>query len=84
MNINWKVRLKNKPFLITFCTTVLTFIYTILGIFSIVPPVSQSVVIEFIAAAINILVAVGIVVDPTTTGITDSSQAMKYNTPSSN
>lgn len=84
MNINWKVRLKNKPFLITFCTTILTFIYTILGLFSIVPPVSQSMIIELIAAAVNILVAIGIVIDPTTTGFTDSSQAMKYNTPSSN
>lgn len=81
MNINWKVRLKNKPFLIAFCTTVLTFIYTILGIFSIVPPISQSMVIELIAAAVNILVAVGIVIDPTTTGLTDSSQAMSYASP---
>lgn len=81
MNINWKVRFKNKTFLVTFITTVLTFIYTILGMFDIVPSVTQNMVSDIILAVINVLVAVGVVSDPTTKGITDSQQALTYDSP---
>ena len=84
MNINWKVRFKNKTFLVTFITTVLTFIYTILGMFDIVPSVTQNMVSDIILAVINVLVAVGVVSDPTTKGITDSQQALTYDSPKQN
>ncbi len=78
--INWKVRLKNKTFLITFITTILSFIYTMLGMFGVVPSVAQSTIGDLVLAVINVLVAVGIVVDPTTAGISDSEQALTYET----
>ena len=81
MNINWRVRLKNKPFLLSFCTTVLTFVYSILGMSGIVPSITQTMAGDLITALIGILVAVGIVVDPTTTGVTDSAQALTYTEP---
>ena len=81
MKINWTVRFKNKTFLIAFVGTVLTFVYTILGMFDIVPSVTQNMVTDVIMALINILVALGVVTDPTTQGIGDSSQAMSYTIP---
>lgn len=81
MKINWTVRFKNKTFLIAFVGTVLTFVYTILGMFDIVPSVTQNMVTDVIMALINILVALGVVTDPTTQGITDSNRALTYTQP---
>ena len=79
MKINWKVRFKNKTWLVTFLLAVLAFVYQILGMFDVVPPVTQDMVTQLIAAVINILVAVGVVIDPTTSGVSDSNRAMTYN-----
>ena len=81
MKINWTVRFKNKTFLVAFVGTVLTFVYTILGMFDIVPSVTQNMVTDVIMAIINILVAVGVISDPTTKGVTDSNQALTYTAP---
>ncbi len=81
MKINWKVRFKNKTWLVTFLIAVLAFVYQILGMFDIVPPVTQDMATQLISAVINILVAIGVVIDPTTAGAGDSQQAMTYNEP---
>ena len=81
MKINWKVRFKNKTWLVTFLLAVLAFVYQILGMFDVVPPVTQDMATQLIAAVINILVAIGVVIDPTTAGAGDSQQAMTYNEP---
>lgn len=81
MKINWKVRFKNKTWLVTFLLAVLAFIYQILGMFDIVPPVTQDMATQLISAVINILVAIGVVIDPTTAGAGDSQQALTYQEP---
>lgn len=81
MRINWKVRFKNKTWLVTFLLAVLAFIYQIFGMFDIVPPVTQDMATQLISAVINILVAVGVVIDPTTAGAGDSQRAMTYDSP---
>lgn len=81
MKINWKVRFKNKTWLVTFLLAVLSFLYQVLGMFDIVPPVTEDMATQLIAAVVNILVAVGVVIDPTTAGASDSQQAMTYNEP---
>ena len=81
MKINWKVRFKNKTWLITFLIAVLAFVYQILGMFDVVTPVTQDMATQLIAAVVNILVAVGVVIDPTTAGAGDSEQALNYNEP---
>lgn len=81
MKINWKVRFKNKTWLITFLIAVLAFVYQILGMFDVVPPVTQDMATQLITIVVNILVAVGVVIDPTTSGASDSQQAMTYNEP---
>ena len=81
MKINWKVRFKNKTWLVTFLLAVLAFVYQILGMFDVVPPVTQDMATQLISAVINILVAVGVVIDPTTSGASDSKQALNYHEP---
>lgn len=81
MKINWKVRFKNKTWLITFLITILAFIYQILGMFDIVPPITQDMATQLITIIVNMLVAVGVVIDPTTAGTSDSEQAMTYEEP---
>ena len=81
MKINWKVRFKNKTWLITFLIAVLAFVYQILGMFDVVTPVTQDMATQLITIVVNILVAVGVVIDPTTAGASDSEQALKYDKP---
>ena len=82
MRINWKVRLQNKTWLLAMLAAIVAFVYQVLSLCGVVPAVSQDQITQLIALVINILVALGIVVDPTTTGVTDSQQAMTYDKPS--
>lgn len=81
MRINWKVRFKNKTWLIAFLAAIVAFVYRLLGMVGIVPAVSQDMVTQLIAAVINILVAIGVVIDPTTANISDSKEALNYTEP---
>ena len=81
MRINWKVRFKNKTWLVSFLTVILAFVYQVLGMFDIVPAVTQDMAAQLVMAVINILVAVGVVIDPTTAGAGDSDRAMTYERP---
>ena len=79
--INWKVRLRNKTFLCTFVPMVLALIYQILAALGITPSVAESEIEAVLMAIINVLALVGVVVDPTTSGVSDSDQAMTYTEP---
>lgn len=81
MNINWKLRLQNKTTLVALGVLVISFVYQLLGMVGIVPTVQQGVVENLFDMVVKILCLLGIVVDPTTTGINDSIQAMNYATP---
>lgn len=80
MKINWKARFKNASFCITFGVLVVSFVYQVLGLFGIVPGVSQEAVVNVLTIAVNILATIGVVVDPTTPGATDSERALTYYT----
>lgn len=80
MKINIKQRLKNKTFVISMVTLVLAFVYQLLGLFGVVPRVSEDTLTGVIMVVINILSALGILVDPTTDGISDSERALTYGT----
>ena len=84
MKINWKVRFKNGAFLITFFTLLVTFIYNILGMFGVVPAISQELWLNVIIAVIQVLAGLGVVTDPTTTGVSDSTRALNYSEPAKN
>lgn len=80
MKINWKARFKNKTFLITFIALLISFVYQMLGLFGVVPSISEDSLVNFLTILINILATLGVVVDPTTDGIKDSDRAMLYYT----
>lgn len=81
MNINWVLRLKNKATLTALIAAALAFGYQVAGIFGAVPPVSQDELAQAAMLLVNLLVALGVVVDPTTAGIGDSERAMNYTEP---
>ena len=81
MQINWKVRLQNKTWLLAMLAAIVAFAYQALGLLGVVPAVSQDQITQLIGLVVNILVALGIVVDPTTTGVTDSTRALHYDKP---
>nr|DAE14240.1 MAG TPA: holin [Siphoviridae sp. ct0uL16] len=82
MKINWKVRLKNPVFWLTVIPAVITFIYTVLGAFDVVPALSQDVVVNIVTAIITALTTIGVLIDPTTKGVGDSKRALEYDKPS--
>ncbi len=82
MKITWKLRIKNNTTLISLIGVVLSFIYTLLGSLGIVPAISQDNITTLILGVVEALAAVGIIVDPTTTGIEDSTRALGYSEPS--
>lgn len=81
--MNIKLRFKNKATLTAIITCVIAFIYQMMGFLGIVPSVTENMATDLVGIVINIMVALGIIVDPTTAGIGDSIQAMEYETPRS-
>ena len=79
--INWKLRLKNKATMAAIIGCVVAFIYQMLGIFGITAPISEEQITQLIGLVINMLVMLGVLVDPTTSRICDSSRAMEYRKP---
>lgn len=78
MKINFMVRLKNRTFLLTFLITCISFIYQLLGMFEIVPGISSDSLTQTVTMFVNLLAAIGILVDPTTKGVSDSAKALTY------
>lgn len=81
MKMNFLVRFKNPAFLIPFLTTVVAFVYQILGMFGIVPAVTEDSIMQVITLLVNFLAGVGVLVDPTTKGLKDSERALTYTNP---
>lgn len=81
--INFKVRAKNKYFWLSLIPSILVLIQAVLAPFGY--DWDFGVLNQQLTAIINALFVVlsilGIVVDPTTKGISDSTQAMNYNKP---
>lgn len=83
MGINWKVRVKNKAFWIAVIPATLLLLQAVAAVFGIV--VNFSEISDKLLAVVNstfvVLTILGIVTDPTTSGLTDSTQAMTYDKP---
>lgn len=81
MKINWKLRIKNKTTFAALIACITAFVYQILGILGIMTPISEAEVTQVISVIINILVTLGVLVDPTTEGTSDSPRALTYSRP---
>lgn len=66
-----KKRAKNKAFWVSLIAAVVPFVYQILGLVGVVAPISSSEVIKATGLVLNILVAAGVLMDPTTPGVKD-------------
>lgn len=73
--MNFKLRIKNKATLTALIAAAVAFVYQILGIVGVIPAISQSDLTQLLGIVINLLVGLGVVVDPTTQGIRDGVKA---------
>ena len=82
-NINWTVRIKNKNFWLAVITAVLLLVQTVAAVFGYSLDLGEigNRLIAVVNAVFGVLVVLGVVVDPTTAGISDSNRAMNYKKP---
>ena len=83
MKINWKVRAKNKTFWLSLIPALLLLVSQVLALFGVSFDYSQlsEQLTNIVSTVFVILALIGIVVDPTTKGVNDSKQALKYDDP---
>lgn len=81
--INWKVRIKNKVFWISIIPAILLLVQAVAAVFgySIDFTDLTAKLVAVVEAAFVVLAILGIVADPTTSGMSDSSLAMTYEKP---
>lgn len=81
--INWLVRFKNKSFWISFIPAMLLLVQVVAALFGFELELGD--IGDRLLAVVNALFAVlallGVVADPTTAGVSDSTQAMSYTKP---
>ena len=83
MNINWIARLKNKNFWISLIPAVLLLVQTIAAVFGFTLDFGElgNQLLSVVNALFAVLVILGVVNDPTTSGLGDSKQALTYTEP---
>lgn len=83
MNINWKVRIKNKAFWVAIIPAVIVLIQLVASLFGFEIDLSEisGKLVAIVDATFVILAILGIVIDPTTAGLQDSIQAQGYDEP---
>lgn len=81
MKMNWKVRFKNKLWLSSFISAILAIVYTILDVLGIFPEMSEAHFSRLIEAVLLLLSLMGVIIDPTTSGLGDSNRACTYTQP---
>ena len=83
MKINWKVRIKNKVFWVAFIPAILMLIKTVANVFGFNLDMVdiEGNLLSVVEAIFLVLGIVGVITDPTTSGISDSEQALTYESP---
>ena len=81
MKVNWKVRFKNKTWLTMFIGLIVGFAFNMMKMFEIVPVVTENFVMNVVSQVLTFLGLIGVLVDPTTEGLSDSVRAMGYEEP---
>lgn len=83
MKINWKVRIKNKIFWIALIPAMLMLVKSMANLlgFTMDLQLIEANLLEVVEAVFMVLGIMGIVADPTTSGMGDSEQALTYEKP---
>ena len=81
--INWKVRIRNKLFWMEVIPALALVVQAVAAVFGYTINLDTMVgkILTVVDAVFALLVILGVVVDPTTEGIRDSSRAMEYEEP---
>ena len=81
MKINWKVRMQHKQFWVSLIALLIVLANQIAGIFNVDIKIYSEQVTGISETILMILALMGIIVDPTTNGVSDSMRAMRYEKP---
>lgn len=81
MKINWKVRLQHKQFWVSLIALLLVLANQIAGIFYVDITIYNAQITAISETVLSILGLLGIIIDPTTVGTSDSTQALEYEKP---
>lgn len=81
--INWKVRMQNKTFWLAFVPAFLLLIQAVAQVFNVSVDFTNlnKDLLGVVNALFTVLAIVGVVTDPTTKGLSDSTQALTYSKP---
>ena len=81
--INWTVRFKNKSFWLSFIPAVLLLVQVVAALFGFELDLGDigNRLLDVVNALFAVLAILGIVTDPTTSGVSDSAQALTYDKP---
>lgn len=81
--INWKVRIKNKVFWLSIIPAILLLVQAVAAVFGYTLDFTDltAKLVAVVEAAFVVLAILGIVADPTTSGMSDSRLAMTYEKP---
>lgn len=81
--INWKVRINNKLFWTSIIPAILLVIQAVASCFGYTMDLGDlgNKLIDVVNGVFVVLSLLGIVIDPTTSGVADSTRAMKYKEP---
>lgn len=82
-SVNWRVRARNKAFWLALVPAVCLLVQAVCAVFGLTLDLSgvSDRIANVVKAAFVLLTLLGIVTDPTTAGLSDSRQAMGYETP---
>lgn len=83
MKINWKVRIKNPNFWLSLIPALLLLVQVVAAVFGFTLDLSDlgDKLLAVVNSVFAVLAILGIVADPTTSGVSDSTQAMTYTEP---
>lgn len=81
--INWTVRVKNKAFWVALIPAVLLLVQVVAAVFGFTIDLGDlgNKLLAVVNALFAVLAILGVVTDPTTSGIADSEQALEYTEP---
>nr|DAP39059.1 MAG TPA: holin [Caudoviricetes sp.] len=81
--INWKIRMQNKTFWLALVPAFLLLIQAVAQVFNISLDFTNlnKDLLGVVNALFTVLAIVGVVADPTTKGLSDSTQALTYSKP---
>lgn len=80
MGINWKLRLQNKVTLLAILGDIVAIVFSVISLIQTKDFTYESVM-HIISLVVEVLVLLGIVVDPTTKGIKDTKLVQGYTEP---